>query len=147
MNPQQPKISHNPERHLILFDGVCHLCQGSVQFVIKNDKRQRFFFAALQSDFAQKLLNENHIEANLSSIIYIIQTENLPPKIYQRSTAALTIAKNLGGMWSLFYGFMLMPKFIRDGIYKLIAKNRYRWFGRSESCLMPSKALNKRFLG
>jgi predicted DCC family thiol-disulfide oxidoreductase YuxK len=128
---------------IILFDGVCNLCNASVQFVIERDPTAIFRFAALQSDFGQAILAKNGIytEGSPDSIILV---EN--DVVYDRSTAALRIAKRLSGGIQFMAVFLIVPKFIRDFFYKIIAKNRYRWFGKQESCWLPTKELKARFL-
>ena len=132
----------NTDQHIILFDGVCNLCNASVQFVIKRDKKRLFRYAALQGDTAQKLLaNSNSPGLDLNSVVLV---EN--GKVYDRSTAALRIARHLSGGWPLFYAFIIVPKFLRDGVYNFIAKNRYKWFGKQESCMIPTPELKSLFL-
>ena len=127
---------------IILFDGVCNLCNNSIQFIIKRDKKQHFLFASLQSDAAQDILLQFQLKnSDFDSIIFI---EN--GKIYQKSTAILKISTYLGGLWKLNYGFIIIPKFIRDTIYSFIAKNRYKWFGKKNVCMIPTKELKIRFL-
>lgn len=131
--------STNP---IVLFDGLCNLCSSSVQFIITHDPKNRFRFASLQSDFGQKILHENHLSAtDLNSFILY---EN--GKIYTRSTGALKVAKQLSGPWKLLSGFLILPPFLRDGIYNLVSRNRYKWFGKKSSCWLPSKSLNSRFI-
>ena len=133
--------SRLPE-HVIAFDGVCNLCNGAVQFVINHDKAVKFRFTALQSAVGQRILQENNLPQNdFNSFIYLREQ-----KLYQRSTAALYMLKDLGGVWSLLYGFMIFPRFIRDGVYDLIARSRYSWFGRRDSCMIPTAELRARFL-
>jgi predicted DCC family thiol-disulfide oxidoreductase YuxK len=128
--------------NIILFDGVCNLCNSSVQFVIRHDKGAKFKFASLQSEFGQKILREEQLPVDdLRSFILI---EN--GKVYTRSTAALRVAKKLGGAWPLLYGFIIVPRFIRDAVYDLIARNRYKWFGKQEACWVPTPELKNRFL-
>lgn len=128
--------------HVILFDGVCNLCNSSVNFVIDRDKQGRFKFASLQSEFGQK-----HIEqfggdpAQLNSIMLIEECQ-----MYQKSTAALRVARHLSGGWPLLYAFMIIPPFLRDLVYDWVAKNRYRWFGKEDACRIPSPELSHRFL-
>ncbi|MEP7129330.1 MAG: thiol-disulfide oxidoreductase DCC family protein, partial [Chitinophagales bacterium] len=122
MNPSPSSI--------ILFDGVCNLCNGFVQFVIKRDKRERFVFGALQSEAARKILDGFEHSSEKMNTVILIEDGN----IYTQSTAALRIAKQLRGGWSLLYVFIIIPKFLRDGIYNLIAKYRYRIFGKEEAC-------------
>jgi predicted DCC family thiol-disulfide oxidoreductase YuxK len=127
---------------IILFDGVCNLCNASVQFVIERDPTAIFRFASLQSDAGQAILAKNAL--NTEGLNSIILVEN--DVVYDRSTAALRIAKRLSGGIQLVAVFLIVPKFIRDFFYKIIAKNRYRWFGKQESCWLPTKELKARFL-
>lgn len=127
---------------VILFDGVCNLCNGFVQFIIKRDAEGKFRFASLQSDYAKNQLSSTEInKTNLNTVVLIYQN-----KIYTKSTAALKIAKLLNNGWTLLYPLIFLPKFLRDGVYNLIAKNRYKWFGKQESCMLPSPDLKSRFL-
>lgn len=127
---------------IILFDGVCNLCNQSVQFIIKKDKKKQFKFASLQSSFGQQVLGKSKLDSgNFSSFLFLDNGH-----LYTRSEAALRVAKGLSGFWPLLYGFIIVPAFIRNGIYNWIAKNRYKWFGKKESCWMPSAALQARFL-
>lgn len=127
---------------IILFDGVCNLCNTSVQYVIKHDKRAFFTFASLQGETGQQLLKKYGLTDNdLNSFVLIINN-----KVVTRSAAALTVARNLGGIIKLLYGFMIIPAFIRDAVYNIIAKNRYKWFGKRDSCMIPSPELSSRFL-
>lgn len=129
-------------KHLILFDGVCNLCNSSVQFIIKNDPNAIFHFASLQSEIGQNILKQHQLPTDdFDSFIYI---EN--DIVFQKSTAALKVLKTLGGKWKLAYFFIIFPAFIRDGIYQLIAKNRYKIWGKQESCWLPNASLNNRFL-
>ncbi len=136
----------NSASPIILFDGVCNLCNASVQFVIERDPTAIFRFSALQSDFGRAILAKNglYTEGSLSALNSIILLEN--DVVYDRSTAALRIAKRLSGGIQLMAVFLIVPKFIRDFVYKIIAKNRYRWFGKQESCWLPTKELKARFL-
>ncbi|MES2419604.1 MAG: DCC1-like thiol-disulfide oxidoreductase family protein [Bacteroidota bacterium] len=127
---------------LIFFDGVCNLCNGAVQFVIERDPKDVFRFASLQSDFAVKTLASFSINPAQGDS-FILLENNI---IYQRSTAALRVARKLKGLWPLLYAFIIVPRFIRDGIYNYIAKNRYRWFGKQESCWVPTPGLKEKFL-
>jgi predicted DCC family thiol-disulfide oxidoreductase YuxK len=128
--------------HIILFDGVCNLCNKSVQRVLKNDAKNLFHFAALQSDAGQRLLKENNFPTeNFGSFILLQQG-----KVYIKSTAALVVAKQLSGPIKLLYGFIIVPLFIRDFVYDIIAKNRYKWFGSRDECMVPTPALKAKFL-
>jgi predicted DCC family thiol-disulfide oxidoreductase YuxK len=127
---------------IILFDGVCNLCNTSVTFVIQRDKKDVFRFAALQEEAGQALQSKHDINpAEIDSII-LIDGE----KAYTKSTAALRIAKELGGAYSLLYGFIIVPRFIRNWVYDYIAKNRYKWYGQKESCMIPTAELRNKFL-
>ena len=127
---------------LVLFDGVCNLCNSSIQFIIKHDRAAKFKFAPLQSPLAAQHLADLKVgNTPISSIIYIENDE-----VYQKSTAALKIAKHLDGAWPLLYAFIIVPKFIRDRVYDFIAKNRYKWFGKTEACWLPTPELKARFL-
>lgn len=127
---------------VIFFDGLCNLCNGAVQFTIARDRKNIFRFASLQSAYAaEKLAPFNIAPENLQSFILL---EN--SKVYLRSTAALRVAKKLNGLWPLLYAFIIVPSFIRDAVYDYIAKNRYKWFGKQESCWVPTPELKSKFL-
>lgn len=135
-------MSQFNEQDIILFDGVCNLCNGAVDFVIKRDNKIRFKFGALQSKAVKKLLKNYEIEHDyLDSIIMIRRNE-----IFYKSTAALKITKHLKGFWPLLYPLIIVPAFIRDRIYDFIARNRYKWFGRQESCRLSTQEEASRFL-
>lgn len=134
--------SASVEKPVILFDGVCNLCNGSVQFIIKRDSKSKFQFAALQSTYGQHQLRRLKIPATSLQSIVLIEGD----KFYQRSNAVFEICSRLGGLWPAFYIFKIIPGFIRDAIYNFIAKNRYRWFGRQDQCMLPTPALKARFL-
>lgn len=130
-------------QHIILFDGVCNLCNGGVQFIIKKDKKNLFKFAALQSEFGQELLKKHQISTeSMDSFVYVYQDS-----AYTKSTAALKIARELKRGWQFFYVFIIIPSFIRNWFYDWVAKNRYKWFGKKESCMIPTPGLKARFLG
>ena len=127
---------------VILFDGVCNFCNSTVNFVIERDKKSIIKFAALQSDAGQQLLKQFNLPTSqFNSFIYIEDG-----KIFTQSTAALRVCKNLSALWPLMYGFIIVPKFIRDAIYKWMAKNRYKWFGKKDQCMIPSPEVRSRFL-
>ena len=127
---------------VIFFDGVCNLCNSSVQFVIQRDHKDSFRFAALQSDLAKEKLSAADFSTGEMNTIVLMEGD----QIYVRSTAALRIARKLSGLWPLLFGFIVVPTFIRDFCYELIAKNRYRIWGRSESCIVPTTELQQKFL-
>jgi len=126
---------------IIFFDGICNLCNASVQFVIKRDKKKQFLFASLQSDVAKNILLQKKYEINLDTIVLLKKDH-----IYQKSDAALMILKELGFPYNLFYGFKIIPKFIRDFVYDVIAKYRYQWFGKRATCMVPTKENKERFI-
>jgi predicted DCC family thiol-disulfide oxidoreductase YuxK len=126
----------------ILFDGVCNLCNSSVQFVIKKDIDKIFQFASLQSDAGEKLLKQYNLSTSNFDSFILIQ-EN---KVYQKSGAALKVVKQLSGSIKLLYAFIVIPVFIRDAVYNFIAKNRYKWFGKKDECMIPTPELKARFL-
>lgn len=126
----------------ILFDGVCNLCNGSVNFVNKRDKKSRIKFAALQSETGQHLLQQYNLPFDVFNSFIFIEDG----VAYTKSTAALRVSKYLNAFWPLIYGFIIVPKFIRDGIYKWIAKNRYKWFGKQGQCMVPTSEISDRFL-
>ncbi|WP_225871317.1 thiol-disulfide oxidoreductase DCC family protein [Pedobacter cryotolerans] len=128
---------------IIFFDGLCNLCNRAVQFTIERDKSNVFRFASLQSDYANQKLKPFNIEPSEGNSFVLLEGE----KVYQRSTAALRVARKLTGLWPLLYGFIVVPPFIRDGVYSYIAKNRYNWFGKQESCWVPTPGLKSKFLG
>ncbi|HEX7458577.1 MAG TPA: thiol-disulfide oxidoreductase DCC family protein [Ginsengibacter sp.] len=130
------------QHSIILFDGVCNLCNGAVQFVIKRDNKNQFLFASLQSEEGKQILEDNNFPANKSDSFLLVEDG----KVYERSTAALRVLKNLSGLRSLLYGFIIVPKFIRDSVYNWIAKNRYQWFGRKDECMIPTPELKAKFL-
>lgn len=127
---------------IILFDGVCNLCNGSINFIIDRDKNRYFKFAALQSDAGNRYLKEYNLPDSVFQTIVLVENE----KYYTRSTAALRIVRKMDGAWPLLYGFIIIPPFIRNFLYNLIAKNRYRWFGKSETCRIPTPELESLFL-
>lgn len=127
---------------VILFDGVCNFCDGSVNFIIKRDNDKRFKFAPLQSEAGIKLAQEYGLnKPGMDSVILI---EN--GRAYTHSTAALKIAKHLGGVYALAHSFIYLPRGLRDFFYKLFAMNRYRLFGKKDQCMIPTPEVRERFL-
>lgn len=127
---------------VLLFDGVCNLCNGAVNFIIDHDPNQHFKFAALQSDFGQERLKELGFNTEkFDSLVLLSQG-----KVYRKSTAALRIARKLNGLYPLLYTFIIVPPFIRHWVYDLIGRNRYRWWGKRDSCRMPTPELRQRFV-
>ena len=134
--------SSEAQNPVLLFDGVCNLCNSSVQFIINRDDQQIFRFAPLQSDTAKNLLSKYDLEKqDLASIILVENTT-----YYVKSTAALRIARRLSALWPLLYVFIIIPVSIRDYFYDIVARNRYVWFGKKEECMIPNKENEKRFL-
>lgn len=129
-------------RAIILFDGVCNLCNGAVNFVIKRDKKSVFKFAALQNEKAKNLMMKGDFQSEDLKTFILLLNE----RFYTKSTAALTVCRYLSGLWPLLYGFIIVPKFIRDFIYNIISRNRYKWFGKKESCMVPTPELKSKFL-
>ena len=130
------------DKKIILFDGVCNLCNSSVQYIIKHDTKDVFRFVALQSELGQKIVS--HIGISEKSIDSIILYE---PGIayYYKSAAALEITKQLGGLYSFATVFKILPLSLRDSIYDYVAKNRYKWYGKQESCMIPTSELKAKF--
>ncbi len=127
---------------IILFDGVCNLCNGFVNFVIDHDPKKKFRFAALQSRIGERMKEQYNLHQVSTESVILIENG----KAYRESSAALRIGKQLTGGWKLFYIFMIVPPFIRDTVYRWIARNRYRWFGKQDNCRIPEPGIMDRFL-
>lgn len=132
----------NSSSPVIIYDGVCHLCNRGVNFILKHDRKRIFRFTPFQSSFAKKLLKENNESEQIGDTFILIYNG----KLFNRADAALKITMLLGGKWKLFYPLYLFPKFIRNGIYNIIARNRYKWFGKADTCMMPSIEIKERFI-
>ena len=132
----------NEEKKIILFDGVCNLCSSSVQFIIRRDKKNQFLFGSLQGNAAQEFGKKFDIAFDVFNSFILIDQN----KVYTHSSAALRVLKYLGNGWQLFYAFIIIPEFLRDGIYNFIAKKRYKWFGKKDACWVPSQELQGKFL-
>ncbi len=131
------------DKKIILFDGVCNLCNSSVQYVIQRDKKDEFRFVALQSDLGQKIIKHIGIaNKNIDSIVLYL------PGIayYYKSSAVIEIAKSLQGFFNYGMLFRLLPNALRDVVYDYIARNRYKWYGKKESCMIPTPELKAKFL-
>ena len=136
--------SPNP---IVLYDGVCGLCNRLVQFILKRDQSDRFLFASLQSEFAETLLKRHGADARDLDTFYVVIDQGKPgERILMRSDAILHVVKTLGGVWSLAGAGRILPKVIRDAMYSLVARNRYRVFGKYESCMLPSPEHRAKFL-
>ena len=135
-------IEHRP---VIFFDGVCNLCNGAVRFIIRRDPDSHFRFSTLQSDYARKFLTEmgyhNFPEPEMDSIILFKEGH-----IFVKSDAALNIARHLSGIWPVLYGLRIFPRFLRNLAYNVVAKNRYKWFGRRDACMIPTAEFRSRFV-
>lgn len=131
------------DKQIILFDGICNLCESSVQFIIKRDKNDVFRFVAIQSELGQKIIN--HIGIDISKTDSIILY--IPGKAYYyKAEAALQIAKKIKGFYALLGYFSFIPNAIKNTVYDYIAKNRYKWYGKKESCMIPTPELKAKFL-
>ena len=133
--------SFDTTKPIIFFDGVCNLCNSSVQFVIKKDKENKFRFASLQSEAGQEILHQFNLSQNDFNSFILFEDG----KLYTRSTAALRVLSQLKG-WKWSRVFNWVPRFLRDGVYNVIARNRYKWFGKRDSCMLPTENLVSRFL-
>lgn len=129
------------DQPVIFFDGVCNLCNAAVQFVIRHDQQGKFKFTPLQAEYAKVHLIGQIDEKKLNTILLLEKG-----KLYSKSSAALRVARQLNGLLPLLSVFLIVPKFIRDWVYDLISKNRYKWWGKRESCWVPTPELKSRFL-
>jgi predicted DCC family thiol-disulfide oxidoreductase YuxK len=127
--------------HVVLFDGVCNLCNGAVQFIISHDPEARFHFAPLESDISRRLL-DGRTKGTLPDSVVLIEDG----QVYTRSTAALRIVRRLKFPWPLLSAFLIVPRPLRDMVYDAIARHRYKWFGKRDVCMMPTPELRSRFL-
>lgn len=127
---------------ILLFDGYCNLCHSSVQFILRHEKNQEIYFTSLQSKIGVEILNYYNIDPVKTNSLVLIEKN----KSYVKSTAALRLAKHLKGIFPIAFGLLIIPVFIRNLVYDFIAKNRYKWYGKKDSCLIPDPELAKRFL-
>lgn len=130
------------DKKVILFDGVCNLCNSSIIFVIKHDPKDLFRFAPLQSDLGKSLIKKHNIDTTQVDSIILVDQE----KAYIKSSAALRIARHLSGGYSLLSIFLIFPAFLRNVVYDYIARNRYKWYGKKDSCMIPTPELKAKFL-
>lgn len=138
MNQDNPHI----DKSIIFFDGVCNLCEGFVQWIIHRDPDGDFYFASLQSQFAEDFFqSRNQMPSDLSTVLLYHQGQ-----ILTNSDVTFAIIRQLGFPWALLYPFKLVPRIIRDNVYRWIARNRYRWFGKKDECMIPTPAIQARFL-
>ena len=139
-----PTPDSNP---IVLYDGVCGLCNRLVQFILKYDSHDRFRFASLQSEFAQTLMIRHGVDPHDLDTVYVVKSFAQPDEaLLARSDAILNMLKNLGGIWSLAGVGRVLPRGFRDAVYKLVARNRYRVFGKHESCMLPEPKHRAKFL-
>lgn len=136
-------MNQNHNTPILLFDGVCHFCDQSVQFIIRHDKKGIIKFAALQSDKGQELLRKHELSTtDLNSLVFI-----QGQRFFTKSAAVMQICRLLGGKWKILASILkLAPRPLRDTVYDYVAKNRYKWFGQREQCMLPSKEVRRRFL-
>lgn len=139
LKPGTMKLNNNP---IVVFDGFCNFCNYWVRFIIKRDKKKRFRFVANSSEYAINLADQLNFDLSKYNSLVLVHDE----KTYFRSTAALRILRSLGMGWQMMYVFIVVPTPIRDFIYKVIANNRYKWFGKRDSCMIPEKDDMDRFL-
>jgi predicted DCC family thiol-disulfide oxidoreductase YuxK len=132
-------VSDHP---LILFDGVCNFCNASVNFIIERDPEGVFRFAPLQSPYGQETLRKFHLSTTDLDTMVLIEGD----RPCTRSTAGLKIARRLSGLWPFLSVFLIVPRFLRDAVYSFIARNRYRWWGRQDACMVPTPEVRERFL-
>ena len=131
----------NDDEKIVLFDGVCNYCNAMINLAIRNDRKASLKFATLQSETGKELIDRHHIPPEIDSVIFIEDG-----KVYTYSDAALRIARYFRWPAKLLYGLIIVPRFIRQPIYKWIAKNRYKWFGKRDQCMIPTPEVNERFL-
>ena len=134
-------------RAIVVFDGVCAFCNGSIGFLLKHDKAQRYHFAAMQSDAGRALLLDNGLNPDDPASFLLVEYDRPgAPRISSDSEAARRVLAGLGGIWRLANVMRIVPRGLRDGAYRWFARNRYRWFGRHESCTIPAPEVRHRFL-
>jgi predicted DCC family thiol-disulfide oxidoreductase YuxK len=131
---------------IVLFDGVCGLCSRTVRFVLRRDRESRFVYSPLQGETAAAILERHGLAPDLETMIYVDTHAGSVERIYTKSDAILHILDDLGGVWRLVAGLRILPRPLRDGVYDLIARHRYRWFGRFESCRLPAPEQQSLFL-
>lgn len=128
--------------HIVFFDGICNLCNRSVDFILTRDKGKIFKFASLQSDIASQLLKDKGVDTSAMRTIILLKND----KIFYRSDAVLEIIRDLKAPWPALYIFKIVPRFIRDSVYRMVSKNRYSWFGKRNTCRIPTDDEKDRFL-
>ena len=131
------------EHPVLLFDGVCNFCNAGINYIIRQDKKKLYRFATLQSEAGQQLLQQYQLPTKQFDSFVLIENA----KAYTKSTAGLRVYRSLPWYWKWTQAFWIFPRFIRDAVYDFIAKNRYKWFGRKEECMVPTADVQSRFLG
>ncbi len=148
MRPTHPEsavpdlLSLSHQHPVVLFDGVCNFCDATINFLIRQDSRAHLRFSPLQEPAGQHLLRQ--LGLNTEQFDTFLLLEN--GQVYQKSTAGLRVLRQLPGIWPWAYGLIIVPAFIRDAAYGIIARNRYRWFGRKDACMIPDAGIRGRFL-
>lgn len=125
---------------VVFFDGVCNFCNSSVQFIIRHDRKKQFLFAPLQSALGMEALSRFQGKVTDSVVLYY------KGRLFAKSDATLNIARLLDGAWKLCYAGIILPRFVRNAMYDLVARNRYKWFGKKDECMIPSPELRARFI-
>lgn len=134
-------MAQQGDHPILLFDGVCNYCNSWINFIIRHDKKKKFKFAALQSNIGKKLLKQYDISEQQESVVLIYND-----KAHIKSTACFHICYHLGGIYSLMFALVIIPAFISDFYYDIIARNRYKWWGKKDSCMIPNAEERERFL-
>lgn len=142
MQKRSKRLDSQVNSPVLLFDGVCNLCNGAVQWVLLRDRRGIFRFAALQSETGQVMLQRLGFSAEAFNTVVLVDGD----RVYTRSDAALEVVRRVGGLWPVLYVFKIVPRPIRDAVYNWVASNRYRWFGRQEQCMLPRAEWKSRFV-
>jgi predicted DCC family thiol-disulfide oxidoreductase YuxK len=142
MDPTRQQMTDETAPPVVLFDGVCNLCNGTVNFIIDRDRARHFRFAALQSDAAKPFLECCDLATDFLAGIVLYENG----RCFTRSTAALRILRRLGGPWRLLYGLVVVPRPLRDTVYEWVMRRRYEWFGRAATCRVPTPDVEDRFL-
>jgi len=134
--------SNHADKSIIFFDGVCNLCEGFVQWIIRRDPHGQFYFSSLQSDFAQDFFQtRDETPSNLSSVLLYHNKQ-----VFTDSDVSFLVVRQLGFPWAILYPLRIVPRIIRDNVYRWVAGNRYKWFGKKEQCMIPTPELSARFL-
>ena len=130
------------DQPVVLFDGVCNFCNRWINFAIRHDKKRKLRFTTLQGNYSKRLWETQELKAEDKTSVVLVENG----KVYTRSTAVLRISRHLDGGWKLLYGFVIIPRFIRDPVYNWIGRNRYAWFGKRDTCMIPSPGQKERFI-